>query len=105
MKKILIPLLGLAVAGCSTLSPVYADVGYQRVIGQPHDNGNHYGRYKNQRDYYGRSYGYYSRYPSYYPGRCYNDYYTVIVRDPYTGRLVCMPRYDYDRSSINIRIR
>jgi hypothetical protein len=61
----------------------------------------HYNRRYSDNLYYWR---YFSRLPSYYPGRC-NRYDEIVVRDPYTGRRVCMPRYDYNRFRIILNIR
>ena len=120
MKMKVLATFGAAsiLAACGTTAPAYAA---DRVEASYYDHGKKRGHYKRNKhnrrviivhprhDRYYPRYGYsrniYSRYPSYYRGRCYNDYRTVIVRDPYTGRLVCMPRYDYDRYRLQINIR
>lgn len=45
---------------------------------------------------------YFRNAPSYYPGRC-NPHYTVILRDPYTNRLVCLTRENYSRYRYEMR--
>ena len=113
-KKLLAAAGAVALASCTTGAPAYAATDGPRYYQK--DKGKHRGHYKiyrprdhwnNDRRYRGSQYyswRYFSRYPSYYPGRCYNNYRTIIVRDPYTGRLVCMPRYDYNRYRLDIRI-
>lgn len=70
------------------------------VYDYPNYRYNYDNRYRN--DQY-MTYRYFSRLPSYYPGRC--GYNTVVVQDPYTQRYVCMPRLDYERYRYEIRNR
>lgn len=103
MKKFLAAFGALALASCGTTAPAYAKPRVEVTIstGQPYygyDNRG-YGDYRRYDRRYNNDYGFYVKYfrnaPSYYSGRC--NYRDVVVRDPYTGRLVCMKRHKYYR--------
>jgi Ni/Co efflux regulator RcnB len=121
MKKLLTALgaVALATTAIASTPAVAADNNRQEQrYQQRHDNGKHRGHYKRWHDpryydnawdrrYRGQSYyhwRYFSRYPSYYQGYYCPRRTHVVVRDPYTYRYVCMPRYDFDRYRLEIRI-
>lgn len=121
MKKLLALAGAAALASCAAGSPAYAaDDGYNRhqverqYRNWEHRNDRrdrwerrkHWDNRRRNHDYY--SWHYYRPYPSYIYGRC-NPVYNVRVVDPYTGRIVCMPRHVYqryyqDRYGFSIRI-
>ncbi len=67
----------------------------QYGYGQQYNNNRGYGvtRHRNENFLYWK---YFANARSYYPGRCFQGY-DVVVRDPRTGRLVCMNRGQYER--------
>ena len=130
MKKLLVGAIALGLASAVVSSPAYAEhneyqqqyhhkhggrVTFGITIGNtsPYNYNNRYYDYNNSYYDYNNdnryrndrflSYRYFSRLPSYYPGRC--NYTDVVVRDPYTSRIVCMSRYEYERYRYEVRNR
>jgi hypothetical protein len=119
MKKLLALAGAAALAACAAGSPAYAAErdGYNRhqVENQyrvfnhrdyRHNRGKHWDRRYRNPDFY--SWHYYRAYPSYIYGRC-DPRWNVRAIDPYTGRVVCLPRHVYhryyqDRYGFSIRI-
>lgn len=116
MKNKLATAVALGLAACAVSSPaIAADHHNNHSRYERQHNGNSH-RVWSEHNYYGNNYDrrfrgnsyyhwrYFYRYPSYYEGYGCDRRYNVIVRDPYTLRYVCMPRYDYDRYNMEIRI-
>ena len=126
MNKLLAVAGALTLASCVSGSPAYAlENNHHQSYERNHQG---YNNHRTNRDwnrnnrvwhdprYYDRSWDrryrgssywhwrYFYRYPSYYEGVYCPRYSYVIVEDPYTGRLVCMPRNEYDRYRIELRI-
>lgn len=122
MKKLLIGALALAVVAGAVPAQAQVSGGITVTLGRPsYDNNygydNRYG-YNNDSYRYNRGhrydrtrrgneylyYRYFQRQPSAYGNQC-GVRWDVLVRDPYTGRLVCMDRSEYERYTYEVRNR
>lgn len=92
MKKILAA-LGALTLSTAVAIPATAKPSISLIISTDRE---HRGYYDYDRRYRQDMRRYYSRQPSYYPGRCYPARH-VVVRDYYTGRLICVDKRDYRR--------
>lgn len=90
MKKILAVISAIAVLGASTAATAQSfSITIQDRYEQNYRQPDRFDRYVYERE----ARRFYARQQSYYSGRC--ERRDVIVRDPYTGRLVCVNRHEY----------
>jgi len=98
MKKTLAILSAIAILGAGTAAAAQS---WSITIGTQHERDYHYrdpfDRYVYQRELR----RWYAMQPSYYRGRCERS--DVIVRDPFTGRIVCVDRREYRRIVLESR--
>lgn len=97
MKKILAVISAIAVLGASTAATaqsfsfsIQTQDRYERDY-RYRDHQDRFDRYVHQRELR----RWYAMQPSYYRGRC--ERYDVIIRDPFTNRIVCADRREYQR--------
>ena len=104
MKKLLAGVLALSLVGAASAAPAQSlsvQVGPDRHHEQRYERHDDRRRYEQNRRQYERRY--YSRQRSYYGNRC-NPRYEEVVRDPYTGRRVCVNRQEH-RSFLSFNVR
>jgi hypothetical protein len=95
MKKILAVISAIAVLGASTAATaqsvtfsIQTQDRYERDY-RYRDHQDRFDRYVQERE----ARRWYAMQRSYYRGRC--ERHDIVVRDPYTGRRVCVDRYEY----------